>query len=84
MKLRLEKGKSEHLGPLHFRLEKVYNVGKYTLRGKILIESPMSCRYHLLSLSNKTQSLISAAGYSVTIIGLDVDSQSATVEINFR
>lgn len=80
LNLRLEKGKHEFLGALHFKLIKVYNV-KNTLRARILIESPVSCREFLLSLGNKKQGVISAVGYGVTITGLDVDAQSATLEI---
>jgi hypothetical protein len=41
----------------------------------------MSLKTHILTLSNKKQSVISAVGYSVTVTGLDIESQTMILEI---
>jgi len=85
MKIVLEKNKTINiLGIINFRLNKVYNVKKYTLRASLLIEEQNSNRTHKMSLSAKKQSVISAVGYSVTVTGLDIESQTMIIEVKFK
>jgi hypothetical protein len=84
MKIRLEQNKSEFLGALHFKVKKVYRVKSHTLRAKLLIESPLSCETHLISINAEKQSVISATWGSIILTGIDLDSQSIQLEVNFR
>jgi hypothetical protein len=84
MKIILEQNKSEFLGALHFKVKKVYRVKNYTLRAKLLIESPLNCETHIISINTKKQSVISATWGSVLLTGIDLDSQSIQLEVNFR
>ena len=84
-KFSLEQNKWFNASLILFKLNKVYSVGKYTLRGKVTIQSLGGInRTHILTLSNKKQSVISAVGYSVTVTGLDIESQTMIIEVKFK
>lgn len=51
------------------------------LRAKILVESENSCESFIVKITKKNSSVLSFNGYGLEVTGLDLDSQS--VSVNF-